>query len=181
MPEEQEQDNEQQDQEPQENPGAPAETDGVSTEEDLESIRAQLEEERTAAAEALAALTEKDEHIALLQTELSEARQLSEAAQAERTTLQEAHGAAVQKYLEAVKAANPSLPPETIAGSTIEDIDASVEKAQAIAQAVKASLENEARNTRVPAGAPTRAIDLESLSPAEKIKLGLSQSQGGTS
>ena len=143
------------------------------TAEDLDVIKAQLEEERAGRTEAQAALTDKDNRIAQLQAE-------GEALRTERSNLQQAHAHAVGKYLDAVKAANPTLPPDIIAGATIEDIDASLETAQSIADAVKASLAAEAKAAKVPAGAPTRAIDLSALTPGEKISLGLSQ-KGGTS
>jgi DNA repair exonuclease SbcCD ATPase subunit len=170
--------------------GNPAETqeptNGVSTPEELEAIRVQLEEEQAALAEARAQLeqtmSEKDARIVELEASLSEAKQGSEAAAAELAQVQEAHGQAVGKYLDAVKAANPTIPPDIIAGATIEEIDVSVEKAQSIATAVKASLEAQAKEARVPAGAPTREnINLDGLSPREKIVVGIQQKQGGTS
>ena len=84
------------------------------------------------------------------------------------------------KYLDAVKLANPTIPGDVIAGGTIEDIDASVAKAVSIATAVKANLEAQAKEAKVPAGAPTRGeISLEGLTPREKIAAGIQQ-KGGT-
>ena len=79
------------------------------------------------------------------------------------------------------KALNPAVPEGIIAGETIEEIDASVGKGKAIVEAVRQAMEAEAKGTRVPAGAPTRgAINLEGMSPREKIALGIQQ-KGGTS
>ena len=154
--------------------------DGVSTPEDLEAIKAQLEEEKRAKAAAEASLAEKDTRIAELEASLSEAQQASEAAAAEFAQVKEAHGQAVAKYLGAVRVANPTIPQDIIAGDTIEDIDASVQKALSIAESVKASLEAQAKEAKVPAGAPTRGeISLEGLSPREKIAAGIQQ-KGGT-
>jgi DNA repair exonuclease SbcCD ATPase subunit len=170
--------------------GNPAETkertNGVSTPEELEAIRAQLEEEQAALAEARAQLeqtmSEKDARIVALEAQLSQAQQAAESLRAEGVAISEANAQAIAKYLDAVKAANPVIPPDIIAGATIEDIDASVEKAQSIATAVKASLEAQAKETRVPAGAPAREnINLDGLSPREKIVVGIQQKQGGTS
>jgi type I site-specific restriction endonuclease len=150
-------------QEPQKN----AESDGTSTPEDLEAIKARLEEEMKAKAAAEAALAEKDTRIAELQ--------------AEGEAISKAHAQAVAKYLEAARALNYTVPKDVIAGGTIEEIDASVEKAKAIAEAVKKALEAQAKEAKVPAGAPTRGtINLEGLSPREKIAAGLNQ-KGGTS
>ena len=138
--------------------------------EDLEAIAAQLEEEKKARAAAEASLAEKDARIAEL-----------EATAAELGQVKEARDQAIAKYLDAVRAANPAVPRDIIAGQSIEEIDASVEKAQAIADAVRASLEAQAKEARVPAGAPTRGeISLEGLSPREKIAAGIQQ-KGGAS
>ena len=141
--------------------------------EDLEAIKAQLQEEKASLAEAQAVLIEKDDRIAQLQAE-------GEALRAERSNLQQAQAAAITKYLDAVKAANPAIPGDAIAGDTIEDIDTSAAKATSIAEAVKASLAAQAKETKVPAGAPTRTLDLSALSPEEKIRVGLQQ-KGGAS
>jgi len=138
--------------------------------EDLEAIAAQLEEEKKAKAAAEVSLAEKDARIAEL-----------EATAAELSQVQEARDQAVAKYLDAVRALNPTIPRDIIAGETIEEIDASVEKARTIADAVRANLEAQAREVRVPTGAPTRgSISLEGLSPREKIAAGIQQ-KGGTS
>ena len=144
-------------------------TNEVSTHEDLEVIKAQLEEEQATFAEAKvadeAALAEKDARIAELL--------------AEGAAISEANALAVAKYLDAVRLANPTIPQDIIAGDTIEEIDASVEKAQAIAEAVKKKLEAETKETRVPVGAPPRAeISLEGLTPREKIAAGIQQKGG---
>ncbi len=148
--------------------------------EDLEAIRAQLGEEQEARATAEAALAEKDSRIAELEASLSEAQQASEAAAAEHAQVKEARDQAVAKYLNMAKALNPAVPEGIIAGETIDEIDASVEKGKAIVDAVKAAMDSEAKGTKVPAGAPTRgSINLEGLSPREKIALGIQQNKGG--
>jgi len=152
------------------------------TPEDLEAIKAQLEEEKKAKAAAEAALAEKDTHIAELEASLSEAKQGSEAAAAELTSVKEANTQAVVKYLGAVRVANPTIPQDIITGDTIEDIDASLAKATTIAESVKANLEAQAKEAKVPAGAPTRGeISLEGLTPREKIAAGIQQKGGSQS
>ena len=138
--------------------------------EDLEAITAQLEEKKKTKAAAEASLVEKDARIAEL-----------EATAAELSQVKEAHAQAIAKYLDAVRLANPAIPRDIIAGETIEEIDASVEKAKAIADAVRQNLEAQAKEARVPAGAPARGeISLEGLTPREKIAAGIQQ-KGGTS
>jgi len=169
-------------QETQENPGeTPENPNEVSTPEDLEAIKAQLEEEKKAKAAAEAALAEKDTRIAELEASLSEAKTGSEAAAAELSQVKEANAQAVAKYLGAARLANPTIPQDIIAGATIEEIDASLAKATTIAESVRANLEAQAKEAKVPAGAPTRGeISLEGLTPREKIAAGIQQ-KGGTS
>jgi chromosome segregation ATPase len=147
----------------------------------LETLAAQLEEERKSKAAAEASLAEKDDRIASLESSLSEAKQGSEAVAAELARVKEANIQAVSKYLDVVRSANPNIPQDIIAGDTIEDIDASLAKAITIAESVKSSLEAQAKETKVPAGAPTRTeISVEGLTPREKIAAGIQQ-KGGTS
>ena len=149
--------------------------------EDLEAIKAQLEQERQARADVEAGAAERDARIAALETELSEAKQRGEAAAAELTGLERDRNQAIGKYLTAVKAANPNIPEGVIIGASIEEIEASLATATSIAEAVRASLEAQAKGTRVPAGAPTRTeISIEDLSPKEKIAYGI-RKQGGIS
>jgi hypothetical protein len=102
-----------------------------------------------------------------------------EAIKTELASVKEAYAQAISKYLEAARALNAAIPQDVIAGQTIEEIDASVEKAKAIANAVKANLEAQAKEAKVPAGAPTRGeIALEGLSPREKIAAGIQQKGG---
>jgi hypothetical protein len=158
------------------NPGGAPESNGAPIPADLEAIKAELDEEKKAKAAAEAALAEKDTLIADLQSQLSEAKKGSEAATAELTQVKEAHTKAVSKYLDVVRASSPTIPQDVITGSTIEEIDASVAKALSIATAVKANLEAQAKEAKVPAGAPTRGeISLEGLSPREKIAAGIIQ------
>jgi hypothetical protein len=155
-------------------------TNEVSTPEELEVIKAELEEEKKAKAAAEAELADKAKRIAELEASLNVVSQASEAAVAELSQTREAHSKAVSKYLEAARALNSTIPKDVIIGGTIEEIDASVQKAQAIADAVKANLEAQAKEAKVPAGAPTRGeISLEGLSPREKIAAGINQ-KGGT-
>jgi septation ring formation regulator EzrA len=175
-----------------EEPKEPQETQETQntapTPEDLDAIKAQLEEEKKAKAAAEAALAEKDRALsamsarqAELEASLSEAKTGSEAAAAELSQVKEAHGQAISKYLGAIRLANPTIPQDIIAGDTIEDIDASLAKATTIAESVKASLEAQAKEAKVPAGAPPRGeISLEGLTPREKIAAGIQQKQGGT-
>lgn len=149
---------------------------GVPTMQDLQVIKAELDEEKKAKAAAEAALADKDKRITELQASLNVVQQAGDAALAELTQVKEAHVKAVSKYLDVVRAANSTIPKDVIAGQTIEEIDASVAKALSIAESVKKALEAQAKEVKVPAGAPTRGeISLEGLSPREKIAAGIQQ------
>jgi hypothetical protein len=171
-------------------------TNEVSTPEDLEApalstvegIKAELEEERKAKAAAEAALASMNARITELQATVSVVTQAGETAAGELAHAKEAYTKATAKYLGMVKAANLTIPGDIIAGQTIEDIDASLAKALSIATAITANLEAQAKQAKVPAGAPARGeIPTEGLSPREKIAAGIMQTpissgqKGGTS
>ncbi|MGA8849703.1 MAG: hypothetical protein WB564_07785 [Dehalococcoidia bacterium] len=179
MPEEEKKES-QKPQKPQQNPGAAPESNGAPTAEDLAAIKAELEDEKKAKAVAEVAMSEKDKRITELQASLNVVQQAGDAALAELTQIKDAHTKAVAKYLDVVRSANSTIPKDVIVGSTIEEIDASVAKALSIAESVKKVLEAQAKEAKVPAGAPTRGeISLEGLSPREKIAAGIIQ-KGGT-
>ena len=77
---------------------------------------------------------------------------------------------AVSRYRSALIAGAPDLPEELVQGSTIEELDRSVESARKIVEKVASSIEARAPDTRVPPGAPARRpVDVSGLSPREKI------------
>lgn len=83
---------------------------------------------------------------------------------------------AATAYRDLLTATNPDIPEELIKGEGIEELNSSLERAKDIVAKVKEGLKAEARSTSVPAGAPVRsAPDISSLSPAEKIRYGLSK------
>jgi hypothetical protein len=93
---------------------------------------------------------------------------LEDAAQRERD--------AAARYRELVVRSEPSLPPDLIAGETIDAIDASVVAARDIALRVRSHIEAQSQSGRVPAGAPQRSgPDLSAMTPDQKIKYGLAQ------
>ena len=161
-------------------PEEPPQPNGQPTAGEMAAIKAELEEDKKAIAAAQAAITDRDKRITELQASVSVVQQAGETAMAELTQAKQAYTKAVSKYLEMAKTVNATIPPDVITGATIEDIDATVAKALSIATAVKASLEAQAKQAKVPAGAPPRGeISLEGLSPKEKIAAGIKQ-KGGT-
>jgi Tfp pilus assembly PilM family ATPase len=167
--------------EPQKPAAAAPETNSVPTPAELAAMKAELDEEKKATAAAKTAITDRDKRITELQASVSVVQQAGETAMAELTQSKQAYTKAVAKYLDAVKLANPTLPGDVITGATIEEIDATVAKALSIATAVKATMEAQAKQAKVPAGAPPRGeISLEGLSPKEKIAAGIKKIKGGT-
>ena len=146
------------------------------TGEDIETVKAQLADEQKAKAALEQAAAEKDARIAALEGQLQAATTKIATFNAELASATEAKDQAVAKYLGMAKALNPNIPEGIISGSTIEEIDVSLEKGKDTVEAVRKSLEAEAAATKVPAGAPTRGgISVEGMSPREKIAYAISR------
>jgi hypothetical protein len=78
---------------------------------------------------------------------------------------------AVLKYRSAVLNAAPGVPADLINGDTVEEIDASLDRAREMVNRVRQELDAEAAAGSVPTGSPPRqALDLSGLSPAAKIQ-----------
>lgn len=79
-------------------------------------------------------------------------------------------------YRELLASANPDIPAELIKGESIEELKSSLEEAKKLVARLKAGLKEEARASRVPAGAPARSEpDTSALSPVEKIRYGINK------
>lgn len=121
------------------------------------------------------------EMAAVSEAEVDSASAIESALEATRRELEEQRAlavAAVARYREAALAAEPELPPELVAGQTVEEVDASLAGARRTVAAIRQRLAEAAEpSTRgFPAGAPARLSgSLEGLSAAEKIARGLEQ------
>ena len=149
-------------------------------------LEAQVEAEKARAKEAVTQATQplqgrimelggdlqaREEEIATLKTE-SETKDVS------LTQLQATLDGALAEYKSLVVSANPLFSEELIQGNTLDEIKASVEKANAVVGKVKASLESQANLTTIPAGAPAATpVDLSALSTREKITRGLQEAR----
>jgi len=130
----------------------------------LDGLNGQLREQLAAAQADLSAG----------QGELSSVQADLSAAQAEKDDLHARLQAAVGKYREVLLAAAPEVVQEMVAGESIEEVDAAMERARQTVLHVRERLESQAQAGRVPTGSPPRtAPDLSALSPMEKIRLGL--------
>ncbi|MDZ4246391.1 MAG: hypothetical protein U1D67_04635 [Dehalococcoidia bacterium] len=133
-------------------------------------------------AELETSLSERDTWITELETEAGKVVVL----ETSLTAAQESLERAVAKYKSLVAAGNPTIPPELIAGATIEDVDVSLVNARALVAKITelnppgppASPATPASPPAppVPPGAPPRTPpDYNNLTPGEKIKIGISQ------
>lgn len=82
---------------------------------------------------------------------------------------------AAMKYRQALMAAYPVIPEQLLSGSTVEELEVSLERARSAVEMVRQKLEEDmARSLTVPAGAPVRrGPDTSALSAREKIVQGL--------
>ena len=149
-------------------------------------LEAQVEAEKARAKEAVAEATQplqeritelesglqsKDEEVQTLKTE-------GETKDGSLTQLQTTLDGALAEYKSLVVSSNPLFSEELIQGSTINEVKASVEKANAVVGKVKAGLESQANLTTIPAGAPAATpIDISTLSSREKITRGLQEAR----
>ncbi|MBF6599523.1 MAG: hypothetical protein IVW36_03310 [Dehalococcoidia bacterium] len=159
-------------------PTADESADGAADDADdtaatgVEWLQAEFARAEARAAEAYA-------ESATLREELRAAQDASTEAAALRDELAaagERERAAAVRYRELVLREEPSLPPELVAGDSIEAVDRAVEAARQIVGQVEAQITRRARAAGVPAGAPVRrAPDVSAMTPDEKIRYGLAQ------
>ncbi len=148
----------------------------AALQEELSDARVEVGRLQMAAADAEARASTLNEQNGDLRSSLEQAEAGLDAARRESQGLQIRLQEATARYREALLASSPDLPEEIVAGETIEELDAAAEQARQTVRRVRDRLESEAQSGRVPAGAPPRSgPDVSSLSPIEKIRLGLNQ------
>lgn len=155
----------------------------AALQEQLAESRAEVERLQVGAADAEARAATAIGEAAALRSELASAQEAQESsasdAQSARTFVEQAETrlrTAAEKYRDLVVRTEPELPAELIAGDDIEAIDQSITAAKDVVGRVRTHIETQAQSLRVPAGAPPRsAPDYSTLSPEQKIRLGLSQ------
>ena len=152
------------------------------TPEALDALKGELEAAKAAAPAAVEQATlPLKERIATLEAEVNSKTQDIEVLKAKLSdsekglaSLAASLEGAVAAYKEAALKANPLLPPELITGSSIAEVDASVEKASAIVGKIKEGLVQQTQQVTIPAGAPGRTPpDTSSMSAREKINHGI--------
>lgn len=119
------------------------------------------------------ASAEAEKRIADLEAEVS---QLKEARAAMQKSLSDSQSRDASRYRDLVLSAYPDLPAELVSGATVEEVEASVERARAVVQKVKERLAQQPPAPPVGGGAPVRAEpDTASMSPIEKIRYAISR------
>ncbi|MFC1914373.1 hypothetical protein ACFLXF_03780 [Chloroflexota bacterium] len=110
------------------------------------------------------ALAEKESELLALKQSMADAeKKLNE--------VNENLAQAVASYKSLIVVTNPGVLAELITGSTVGEVDESLNNAQALVERVKKEMEAEASKTKIPAGSPQRApLDLSALSAREKIQ-----------
>jgi hypothetical protein len=142
-----------------------------------------LEDELAAARAEVERLSEvaADTHARLAQMEaaLTNARAVEDSLKRELVEARDRERTATLKYKDAILATEPWLPADMVAGDTLMEIDESLAQARRTVAQVRQQIDEQAQAGRVPAGAPPRrAPDTATLSPLEKIKLGLYEQRG---
>lgn len=136
--------------------------------EDTEQIPSSAElllEQAAQLVELRAALAAAERRVGELASVLTETESVRDAHQTEL-------GRAVDRYRTAVLTGSPEVPPDLVTGATIDEVDASLARARTIVDHIARSLAGS--TTPIPNGAPPRRPpDLASLTPLEKIRLGL--------
>ncbi len=151
------------DPEPQEKNGDPGEDARKDIRQELEAGAAGAEELKARIAALEREVSIRDEDIGALKRSLELTRQELEGARA-------AYAFAVEEYKRLACEHNPLVPAEVIAGDTVDEVKASIRRANDLVSKVKEAIAGQAKEVQVPAGAPPRQEpDLSALSPREKI------------
>ena len=168
------------------------------TKEEYDALKVELEAEKAKSQEAVV-LHEKDTQeltdrvasleadVAAKDTQIGELTTQAESQTQELTTAKATLESAVGAYKDVVLKANPLIPTDMLQGLTIDEVNASLEKATALVGHIKEGLEKEGNvlqqkdnADKIPPGAPQRTgPDLSSMTTKEKINYGLREAQKG--
>ena len=132
--------------------------------QEKESMARELKARDTAVTRLEQAVADKESEVATLKQALAEA-------DTRLNGLNNTIAEAIASYKAMVVESNPGVFAELVTGDTIDEVNKSLEIAQALIERVRQEMEDEASRIKVPAGAPPRApLDLSALSPREKIQ-----------
>ena len=105
---------------------------------------------------------------------LSEAQKNLDARSRDYDQLKATLDDAVKAYRKLAISTSPLYSEDVISGTSIQEINASIQKVNGLVKKMRTSLESELKSLIIPAGAPERSgPDLSGLSPRDKIKQGI--------
>ena len=115
-------------------------------------------------------------------TQITELTTQTEGQTQELITSKAALESAVGAYKDVVLKANPLIPTDLIQGLTIDEVNASLEKASNLVAEIQTKIQTESesksKSESIPTGAPQRTgPDLSSMTTKEKINYGLDQAR----
>ena len=142
--------------------------------EELVGARAEAERLAEQLADCEARSQEMAEGLEVLRREVEAARREANEA---RTAAAEQSRQVAARYRAVLQQVAPDVPPDLIQGESVEDLDRSLSAVRDVVARVREQVQAQAA-ARIPAGSPVRgAPDLGSLSPAEKIRIGIAEKQ----
>jgi septation ring formation regulator EzrA len=162
--------------------------------QDIERLEEELTEARAQLESFQATVADREARALTLEAELAEAREALETARTEieardgeLAMLREQTGsleavvrASAERYRTLVLEQAPELPDDLITGTTIDEVDQSIERARETVSKVRGHLEAQMQSSRVPVGAPVRSErDTSGLSAQQKIAPGIEQRRTG--
>ena len=149
--------------------------------EELDELREELVGARAEADRLAEELADREARAQTLAEEMAALRQDLETARQEvtlaRSTSTDESRRLAERYRAVLVMAAPEVPAELIQGESVEELDRSLVSARDLVARVREQMQAQTV-ARVPAGSPVRgAPDVSGLSPAEKIRLGISERQ----
>lgn len=166
------------------------------TQEEYDQLKAELEAEKAKSQDAVGQATQeltgrvasleadlaaKDIVLHEKDTQIGELTTQGESQTQELATAKGTLESAVGAFKDVVLKANPLIPTDLIQGLTIDEVNASLEKATALVGQIKQGLEKEGNAEKIPPGAPQRTgLDLSAMTTKEKINYGLREAQEKT-
>jgi chromosome segregation ATPase len=147
--------------------------------EELDELREQLVGARAEAARLTEEAAERAARAEQLTQEMGSLRQELETVRLEatqaRTGAAEESRRLAERFRSVLLQTAPEVPPEMVQGDNVDELDHSLAAARQIVARVREQVQTQTAS-RVPAGSPVRSgVRVDSLSPAEKIRLGVAE------
>lgn len=147
--------------------------------EEYDALKAELETERQKAQSLVDEATKSlRERVSALETLASQQQAELNAKIEELEGARAAYAYAVGDFKKLAASSNPLVPAEAIFGTTVEEVKAYLERANALVGKVREAIAEQASQATIPAGAPARTgPDTGAMTTREKINYGLEQSK----